>query len=76
MVQGSNERFVIRHSPPNKYNKTWFFSIQQAMFVPFEDATIFRSKDIAEAFANEFGVKLDKHTDILDLKDIDDTTSE
>jgi hypothetical protein len=46
------------------------------MFVPFEDATIFRSKEIAKAFANEFGVKLDKNTDILDLKDIDDTTSE
>jgi hypothetical protein len=75
MVAGSNGRFVIRHRPPNKSKGSWYFSIAQAMFVDFKDATVFRTKDIAKAYANEFGVALNKDTDIIDLKDTHDSSS-
>lgn len=75
MVTGSNGRFVIRHNPPNKYNGSWYFSIKQGMFVPLADATVFRTKEIAVAFANEFGVKLNKDTDIVELKDKNDSST-
>ena len=75
MVTRSNGRYVIRHQPPNKPNGAWYFSIQVGLFVDFKDATVFRTEDIAEAFANEFGVKLNKETDIIKLKDFDDSSS-
>lgn len=75
MVSGSNGRFVIRHRPPTKSKGSWYFSIQQSLFVDLKDATVFRSKEIAVAFANEFGVKLNQDTDIIDIREINDSTS-
>ena len=74
MVKGSNGRFVIRHRPPTKSKGSWYFSTQQSLFVDLKDATVFRSKEIAVAFANEFDIKLNQDTDIIDIREINDST--
>lgn len=77
MINESNESlFVIRHNPPSKSKGSWYFSIQVGMFVEIEQATVFTSAFAALAYANEFGVKLNRDTKIIQIKRLNDSTSE
>jgi len=63
--------FVIQFIPDTKFNRPAFFDVRSNLFGPLESATRFRNAEAAIAYANEFGIKLDKYTTtIVPIKEV------
>lgn len=61
-----NESYwLIEYTPPNNYRGVYYWNNNEQKFVDRKNATFYRDRDIAKAYAEEFGIKLDKNTCIV-----------
>lgn len=61
--------WLIEYIPPNNYRGVYYWSNREQKFVDIKNATFYRDEDAARAYAEEFGLKLDKNTRITYYKD-------